>query len=76
MEPRSALALVSRGVVEAECKRQEFGLGRVESALKNATLSGAQAVCHSILDDVQRFTDAGPIQDDITALALVRNGVS
>ena len=30
MEPGSALALVSRGVVETECKRQEFGLQRVE----------------------------------------------
>jgi serine phosphatase RsbU (regulator of sigma subunit) len=73
MEPGSALALVSRGVVEAECKRQEFGLGRVESALKNASLIGAQAVCRSILDDVQRFACSAPIQNDITALALVRS---
>jgi serine phosphatase RsbU (regulator of sigma subunit) len=72
MEPGSALALVSRGVVETECRRQEFGLSRVESALKNANLSGAQAVCHSILDDVQRFACSEPFQDDITALALVR----
>jgi serine phosphatase RsbU (regulator of sigma subunit) len=76
MEPGSALALVSRGVVETECKRQEFGLSRVESALKNANLSGAQAVCRSILDDVQRFACSEPIQDDITALALVRSGAS
>ena len=72
MEPGSALALVSRGVVETECKRQEFGLQRVESALKNASLTGARAVCHSILDDVQRFACSTPIQNDITALALVR----
>ena len=72
MEPGSALALVSRGVVETECKRQEFGLERVESALKNASLTGAQAVCHSILDDVQRFACFAPMQNDITALALVR----
>jgi len=72
MEPGSALALVSRGVVETECKRQEFGLQRVESALKNASLTGARAVCHSILDDVQRFACSAPIQNDITALALVR----
>jgi serine phosphatase RsbU (regulator of sigma subunit) len=76
IEPGSALALVSRGVVETECKRQEFGLSRVESALKNANLAGAQAVCHSILDDVQRFACSEPIQDDITALALVRSAAS
>ena len=73
MEPGSALALVSRGVIEAECKRQEFGLTGVESALKNASLTGAQAVCRSILDDVQRFACAAPLQNDITALALVRS---
>jgi len=76
MEPGAALALVSRGVVTAECKRQEFGLGRVESALKNTALSGAEAVCRFILDDVQRFTCAQPIEDDITALALVRSPAS
>jgi len=73
MEPGSALALVSRGVIETECKRQEFGLTGVESALKNASLTGAHAVCRSILDDVQRFACAAPPQNDITALALVRN---
>jgi len=74
MEPGSALALVSRGVVETECKRQEFGLERVESALKNASLTGAHAVCHFILNDVQRFACSAPILNDITALALVRTG--
>jgi serine phosphatase RsbU (regulator of sigma subunit) len=72
MEPGSALALVSRGVVEAECKREEFGLPRVGAALRNAGFIGAQDVCRSILDDVQRFTRSQPIEDDVTALALVR----
>lgn len=73
MEPGSAFALVSRGVVEAECKREEFGLARVETALKSAQLTGAKDICRFILDDVQRFTGSEPIHDDITALALVRN---
>ena len=72
MEPGSALVLVSRGVVEAERKREEFGLPRVEAALKSASLSDAQDVCRSILDDVQRFVSSETIQNDITALALVR----
>lgn len=72
MEPGAALALVSRGVVEAECKREEFGLARVEAALRTAQLTAAREVCRSILDDVQQFTCAAPIQDDITALALLR----
>ena len=72
MEPGSALALVSRGVVEAEGRRQEFGLQRVEAALKRAPLSGAANVCHFILGEVQRFVGAEPYHDDITALALLR----
>ena len=60
-------------MVEAEYKREEFGLARVETALKTAQLTGAQDICRFILDEVQRFTCSEPIHDDITALALVRN---
>lgn len=76
MEPGATLALVSRGVVEAECKREEFGLARVEAALKGAQLRAARDVCRFILDDVQRFACSEPIHDDITALALVRANAS
>ena len=62
MEPGAALALVSRGVVEA--------------ALKSAELNAAHHICRSILDHVQRFTSAAPLHDDITALALVRTSAS
>jgi serine phosphatase RsbU (regulator of sigma subunit) len=76
MEPGSALALVSRGVVEAECGREEFGLARVEASLKVSALASADRICHSILDDVQRFVSSGALHDDTTALALVRNPVT
>ena len=76
MEPGSVLALVSRGVVEAEHKREEFGLTRVEAALKDADRTHAHEVCRSILDDVQRFAASEPIKNDITALALVRGPAS
>lgn len=72
MEPGAILALVSRGVIEAECRGEEFGLGRVEAALKSTKHTAAADICHSILDDVQRFGCAQPLQDDITALALIR----
>ncbi len=55
---------------------EEFGLARVEAALKSAQLTTARDVCRSILDDVQRFACAEPIHDDITALALVRSNPS
>lgn len=72
MEPGSALLLVSRGVVEAESKREEFGFPRVKTVLGNVQLTGAREVCRSVLDEVQRFACAELIHDDITALALVR----
>ena len=72
MEPGSALALVSRGVVEAECRREEFGLERVEGTLKRAPLDTAGNVCRFILDQVQRYVGTEPFHDDITALALLR----
>jgi len=68
----SALALVSRGVVEAECGREEFGLERVEDSLKQAPLTAAADVCHFILNGVQRYVCATPFHDDITALTLLR----
>jgi serine phosphatase RsbU (regulator of sigma subunit) len=76
MEPGAILALVSRGVVEAECRGEEFGLGRVETGLKGTEHTSAQDICRSILDDVQRYACNRPLQDDITALALVRAGAS
>ena len=76
MEPGAVLALVSRGVVEAEYKREEFGLARVEAALKTSQPKPAREICRSILDNVQRFASTQPLQNDITALALVRNGGS
>jgi len=48
----------------------------VEATLKNSQSTPAREICRSILDDVQRFACAQPLQDDITALALVRAGAS
>jgi phosphoserine phosphatase RsbU/P len=72
LEPGAALLLVSRGVVEVESNREEFGLQRVEDALQTADLTSAHELCVSVLDRVQRFASALPADEDITALALVR----
>jgi serine phosphatase RsbU (regulator of sigma subunit) len=73
LEPGAALLLVSRGVVELENKREEFGLRRAEGALESADLTGAHDVCAYVLDCAQRFASALPANEDITALALVRH---
>jgi phosphoserine phosphatase RsbU/P len=76
LEPGAALLLASRGVVEAKCKAEEYGLQRVERAFQQAPLTGAHDLCVSILNDVQGFARTEPKEDDVTALALVRRTVA
>jgi serine phosphatase RsbU (regulator of sigma subunit) len=72
LEPGAALLLASRGVVEAKCKAEEYGLQGLERAFQQAPLTGAHDLCVSILNDVQGFARTEPAEDDVTALALVR----
>jgi serine phosphatase RsbU (regulator of sigma subunit) len=73
--PQSSLAIVSRGVVEAECRHEEFGLAGVKSVMQNSTRP-AKELSQSILEGVDDFTCRAPKQNDLTALALTRNGLA
>lgn len=66
-----SLAVVSRGVVEAESKHSEFGLDGVKSVLQSAP-SSAKALSQSILLCVQDFMHMAPKHNDVTALTLTR----
>jgi len=72
----ASLLLVSRGVIECGSLHnrsdEEFGLERVKELLQAAPPSGAQALCVSILNTVDRFSAKVPLCDDMTALAIVR----
>ena len=70
--PGAVLLLVSRGVVETEYNGEEFGLDNVTAAFGNATAANAGKICLSILQAVQRFLQAAPTHNDVTALVLVR----
>src|ERR1039457_3571097 len=72
LQPGASLLLVSRGVVEAAYKREEFGLPRVKQQFERAPLHSASDVATLILEGVQQFMRAAPAQNDFTALALVR----
>ncbi len=79
LQPGASLLLVSRGVVEAAYKKEEFGLERVKLQFERSADESAKGVAAAILDDVQQFMRAAPAQNDFTALALVRaarNGVA
>jgi len=69
--PKSSLALVSRGVVEAECGGQEFGLAGVKHVISRGDGS-ARGLSRRILTQVQDFMCRPPKHNDVTALALTR----
>ena len=71
----SSLAIVSRGVVEAECGNREFGLTGVKSALEPEHRS-ARDLSNRILTQVQEFMCRPPKHNDVTALALTRGNGS
>jgi len=71
LAPRGSLAVVSRGVVEAESKHAEFGLEGVKSVMQ-AGPSSAKDLSRSILQRVQDFMHMAPRHNDVTALTLTR----
>jgi serine phosphatase RsbU (regulator of sigma subunit) len=69
--PNGSLAVVSRGVVEAESKNAEFGLEGVKGVMKAGPAS-AQDLSRRILERVQDFVHMVPKHNDVTAMALTR----
>jgi serine phosphatase RsbU (regulator of sigma subunit) len=70
------LLLVSRGVVEAARKKEEFGIERLRHHFLQSPLANAPALAKGALDAVQEFAPAAAEQNDLTALVLMRPGVS
>ena len=70
--PGAVLLIVSRGVVEAENKGEEFGLENVAATLQRAPARSAPDLCLTILQATQQFMHTAPTHNDVTALALLR----
>jgi serine phosphatase RsbU (regulator of sigma subunit) len=71
MGPKSSIAVVSRGVVEAENKRSEFGLEGVRNVMQ-AGATSAKDLSQKILEEVQSFMHTVPKHNDVMALVLSR----
>lgn len=69
--PKASLAVVSRGVVEAESKSAEFGLEGVKGVMQVGPAS-AKDLSQRILQRVQDFMHMAPKHNDVTALTLIR----
>jgi phosphoserine phosphatase RsbU/P len=73
LAPGAALLIVSRGIVEAEQKDQEFGLEGVKEGFQKSTADTAQDLCVAILRSAEQFMEGPPVHNDVTALALLRS---
>jgi serine phosphatase RsbU (regulator of sigma subunit) len=71
MGAKSSIAVVSRGVVEAENKRSEFGLEGVRNVMQ-AGAASAKDLSQKILEEVQSFMHTVPKHNDVMALVLSR----
>jgi len=84
--PEGSIAVVSRGVVEAECKHShpiprkprgmgtpsEFGLAGVKDVMQAGPAS-ARELSQRILEEVQAFMHTAPKHNDVTVLTLIRS---
>ena len=71
--PGAALLILSRGIVEAEYRGEEFRLERAQQNFQTAIFHSAQDLCLTVLQDAQEFMRVPPTHNDVTTLALVRN---
>jgi energy-coupling factor transport system substrate-specific component len=74
VEPCGALVTVSRGMIEASYKGDDYGMHRVKRVLADSTAVTAKEICVALLDDVKRFMGTPPTHNDVTVLTLLRNG--
>lgn len=76
LEPGAVLLLVSSGIVEAKCAGEELGLEAVKVGLQHSAAGNSNEVCVAVLNQVQEFMCKPPTHNDVTALALVRDGAT
>lgn len=69
---QAGLLLVSRGIVEAKCSGEDFGLEQVKVGFEQWETGSAKDLCLAILGRVQDFMCTPPTHNDVTALALLR----
>jgi sigma-B regulation protein RsbU (phosphoserine phosphatase) len=73
VRPGNTFLAVSKGVVEAKYKGEEYGLERVREYLSQAHFDTAHETCVGVLAKVQQFMCTAPTHNDVTALSVVRN---
>lgn len=73
LPPGAAMLVVSRGMVEARHRSEEFGFHRVKESFRHAITGPSDRICTSVIEDLQSFTSGRPLNNDVTVLALARD---
>lgn len=68
----NSLLLVSRGIIEARRRSDEFGLDGAKDYLREVNFHSAHETCVGLLSRVRQFMGTAPNHNDVTALALLR----
>lgn len=72
LQPGAALLIVSRGVVDATCSGEDFGLEGVKRNFQPDGTVNARDLSANIITSLERFMCRPPTHDDVTALTLIR----
>jgi len=73
LAPGNAVLLVSKGIVEARRRGEEYGIERTKAYFAETGFESAHETCVGILGRVRQFMGTAPTHDDVTALSLVRS---
>jgi serine phosphatase RsbU (regulator of sigma subunit) len=72
LQPGATLLIVSRGVVDATCSGEDFGLEGVKRNFQPDGATNARDLSASIIAKLEQFMCRPPTHDDVTALTLIR----
>jgi phosphoserine phosphatase RsbU/P len=71
---RHLMLLVSKGVVEARRRHDEFGIEGAKKYLQELGFQSAHETCVGLLSRVQQFMGTAPTHNDVTAVSLLHSG--
>jgi sigma-B regulation protein RsbU (phosphoserine phosphatase) len=71
--PGNGLLLVSKGIIEAKRRGEEYGLERAKQYFRETGFQNAHETCLGVLSRVRQFMGTAPTHDDVTALSLIRS---
>ena len=69
----NVLLLLSRGIVEARKRSEEFGLDGAKQYMYELGFQTAHETCFGLLARVQQFMGTAPTHNDVTVVSLVRS---